>query len=537
MAKTYVLNSTSVNDGKNVGWTSAAWGSYSNADGVRRVGMSGTKTYRAVNILFDQATLATLRTKTVTSIKLTLTVVSGNDIYANSKNYEIGYKLLASASSWTRGNANSTESSTTIAVGHVSRSTKISPNNTSLTIDLTGSKVPKYGYSIGPRTDSITSSNVLGSSATLTVVTDEVDEYTVTYNPGTGGSGEIVTDTKQEGETLTLRSVLFTKPGYTQNGWSTSDGGALAYDLGDEYSADANLTLYPTWEADQKTVYYKRGIYGSGTNVEDEKEYGVALTLRNALFTRAGYTQTGWATSDGGAKVYDFGDSYTDEEDIILYPSWQSDNPDVALKEIYLKVNGVMIPLLSWSGPISIYDDQNVLRNYVGDGEMIVYDSNGDEVSTIADDDAHIGTDLDVAGDLNVGGDLTVTGTLDAPGIVKSVDNKTPDASGNVSLELWKTLWTGSWSTGDITVPNLTDYKLFAVAIDGTTNYMLCTIGSDGTDFKGIAGHAYSATNDTMYSIKATINGNTLTMGNCHTWTAGSSSRTAKTITAIIGIL
>ena len=52
-------------------------------------------------------------------------------------------------------------------------------------------------------------------------------------------------------------------------------------------------------------VTYQPGTNGSGNAVTDIKFYNDALTLRGALFTRTGYTQVGWATVDGGEKVYE----------------------------------------------------------------------------------------------------------------------------------------------------------------------------------------------------------------------------------------
>ena len=72
-------------------------------------------------------------------------------------------------------------------------------------------------------------------------------------------------------------------------------------------------------------VTYRPGTNGKGDGVTDVKFYGDALTLRDKLFTRSGYTQTGWATADGGEKVYDFGGSYTADEALTLYPVWQMD--------------------------------------------------------------------------------------------------------------------------------------------------------------------------------------------------------------------
>ena len=49
--------------------------------------------------------------------------------------------------------------------------------------------------------------------------------WDVTYQPGTDGSGNAVTDIKFYNDALTLRGALFTRTGHTQVGWATTDGG------------------------------------------------------------------------------------------------------------------------------------------------------------------------------------------------------------------------------------------------------------------------------------------------------------------------
>ena len=71
-------------------------------------------------------------------------------------------------------------------------------------------------------------------------------------------------------------------------------------------------------------VTYQPGENGDGNAVTDIKFYNDALTLRGALFTRTGHTQVGWATVDGGEKVYGLDDIYTKNEALTLYPVWNT---------------------------------------------------------------------------------------------------------------------------------------------------------------------------------------------------------------------
>ena len=71
------------------------------------------------------------------------------------------------------------------------------------------------------------------------------------------------------------------------------------------------------------------GTYCTGSEQAATKTRDVALTLAGAIFTRLGYVQTGWAKSDGGAKAYDLGASYTANAAVTLYPFWTANEAPV----------------------------------------------------------------------------------------------------------------------------------------------------------------------------------------------------------------
>lgn len=417
MAKSYVLNSTSVNAGWRNNWSQADWNDYgpvpsgATADYKKPIvgRMTGTFTdYRAVNILFDSSTLATLRTKTITSITLTLTVVSGTIPDANS--YPIGYKLNSSTLDYTRSDANSTAASTSVAAGYVKSSPAITASNTQISINM-GTTVPKYGYTLGPYSESFRATIILATSATLTVVTNETDytltlsynanggtgapssqsssgtatgtpsatftisstkpsrssasagSYTVTWNANGGsvstpsstanrttsytfskwntaqggggtnynpsGSITITANTTlyaQWSSSTSTASVTFptpTRTGYTFNGWYTAASGGNYVGKTGNYTPTGTVTLYAQWSIIQYTIYYKKGDYGTGTDTSSTKNYGTDITLKGAIFTRTGYTQTGWSTaSNGSTKNYNLSATYSTNSGTTLYPYW-----------------------------------------------------------------------------------------------------------------------------------------------------------------------------------------------------------------------
>ena len=88
------------------------------------------------------------------------------------------------------------------------------------------------------------------------------------------------------------------------------------------------------------TVTYDPGAYGSGLQQTATKTQGVALWLPEVLFTREGYTQTGWSLRyDGSTKDYDFGAAYTENASITLYPYWTKDEDEEGIHTA--DVNGV----------------------------------------------------------------------------------------------------------------------------------------------------------------------------------------------------
>ncbi len=115
--------------------------------------------------------------------------------------------------------------------------------------------------------------------------------WDVTYQPGTNGSGNAVTDIKFYNDALTLRGKLFTRTGYTQTGWATVDGGEKVYGFEDAYTQNEALTLYPVWNTNQYTITFDTA--GGSEIAPITQDYGTAITAP-ADPTREGYTFIGW---------------------------------------------------------------------------------------------------------------------------------------------------------------------------------------------------------------------------------------------------
>lgn len=115
--------------------------------------------------------------------------------------------------------------------------------------------------------------------------------WDVTYQPGTNGSGNAVTDIKFYNDALTLRGALFTRTGYTQVGWATVDGGEKVYSFDDVYTKNEALTLYPVWNTNKYTITFDTN--GGSEIAPITQDYGTVITAPEAP-TREGYTFIGW---------------------------------------------------------------------------------------------------------------------------------------------------------------------------------------------------------------------------------------------------
>ena len=179
-------------------------------------------------------------------------------------------------------------------------------------------------YSARLRSDSSYTSGARNSGTGYHTV-GKLASHTVSYNAN-GGSGAPGAQTKWYGSTLTLSSTRPTRTGYTFQGWATSASGGVAYQPGQAYGSDANITLYAVWKANTWTVKYNANG-GSGAPADQTKTYGQTLKLSSTKPTRLDYNFKGWATSkanaDKGTVSYAAGANYTANAAITLYAVWE----------------------------------------------------------------------------------------------------------------------------------------------------------------------------------------------------------------------
>ena len=88
---------------------------------------------------------------------------------------------------------------------------------------------------------------------------------TVTFEPN-GGVGATMTQAFISGKEATLNANIFTREGYTFNGWSTNkNGGGTTYTDGQSVTLTADTTLYAQWRTNSSDGSGRSGGSSSGT--------------------------------------------------------------------------------------------------------------------------------------------------------------------------------------------------------------------------------------------------------------------------------
>ena len=126
------------------------------------------------------------------------------------------------------------------------------------------------------------------------------ETYSVAYKPGslcTGPQDIVMPTTKTEGVPVQLKGLSFTRAGYTQTGWSMTDGGSKAYGLGASYTADAPAVLYPYWTANSYGITYVLNGGKHGATHPTSAMYDTIFSV--SAPSRSGYVFAGWMVTGG----------------------------------------------------------------------------------------------------------------------------------------------------------------------------------------------------------------------------------------------
>lgn len=154
-----------------------------------------------------------------------------------------------------------------------------------------------------------------------------------------GGNGATTGSMSQQyvyaGDSSTILSNQFTRPGWRFKYWTTNaNGSGTRYYPGDIYRAPANLsassseTLYAQWERLQVNIVFNANG-GSGNMATQSIVAGTSQKLNSNNFSRPGYTFNSWNTKANGSgtrynnqATYSVPGDILNEQTVTLYAQW-----------------------------------------------------------------------------------------------------------------------------------------------------------------------------------------------------------------------
>ncbi len=159
------------------------------------------------------------------------------------------------------------------------------------------------------------------------VKTSTVTQYDVIYN--TNGGSSVSSQIKKKGTSLTLRTTIPTKNGYTFKGWGLSeDTTTVSYAAGAVYSTDADIILYAIWTPWTHTVQFNLNG-GAGTVPSSfTKTTDVDVMVQAGSISKTNCVFKCWSTksSGSGGTNYYVGDAYDATKNggtVTLYAIWK----------------------------------------------------------------------------------------------------------------------------------------------------------------------------------------------------------------------
>ncbi|WNY23730.1 hypothetical protein MmiHf6_10440 [Methanimicrococcus hongohii] len=165
------------------------------------------------------------------------------------------------------------------------------------------------------------------ASKTLTAIWSPAEGYTVTYQAGTGGSGDDYADSGLSFGTYSVKSIddvnIAAMEGYEFSHWADSTGQLV----GSELFLTADVILTAQWVSEDESCYvivYNSGEFGTGDPFHDDIGYGEEyniFTIGESGFTAVdGYVFSHWISENN--VIYDGGETITAIEDVFLTAVW-----------------------------------------------------------------------------------------------------------------------------------------------------------------------------------------------------------------------
>lgn len=281
------------------------------------------------------------------------TSASGSVSYASGANYTTNasvtlyavWKAITYTVKYNANGGSGAPSSQTKTYGVTLALSGTKPTRTTIEDNGTTTEYTFKGWATSATSTSVAyasgASYTANASITLYAVwskTVSTSTFDVSYN--TNGGSNVISQTKIKGKSLTLRSTVPVKNGYTFSGWGlTADSDIVAYEAGGSYTSDEDIVLYAVWTPWAHTVVFDSN---GGTGIVPES-FIKTTDVDNVIIPDCSLTQKKhvfkyWSTqpSGSGGENYYVGDGYTGVKNggiVTLYAIWD-------MTDIYLYTNG-----------------------------------------------------------------------------------------------------------------------------------------------------------------------------------------------------
>lgn len=156
-------------------------------------------------------------------------------------------------------------------------------------------------------------------------------DYDITYELD-GGNNNSGNPDSYNIESADIKLKIPTKKGFSFDGWYYDASFTNTATQISKGSSGAKK-FYAKWTPQLFTITYMAGSYGAEVVPAEYKAYGDTITLRGAVYTRAGYIQKGWAKTNGGKKYFELDAKYGANASLELYPYWEADPTSIRYGE------------------------------------------------------------------------------------------------------------------------------------------------------------------------------------------------------------
>jgi uncharacterized repeat protein (TIGR02543 family) len=181
------------------------------------------------------------------------------------------------------------------------------------------------------------------TSATTLYAQWTADYYNVTFDGNGATSGSMNPENANTSTALTTNT--FTKTGYTFSGWNTAaNGSGTSYAGGANYPFTAATILYAQWTATSyKATSYKVTFAANGATrgQMSPETHSAPAALNNNVYTRTGYTFSGWnTTAKGSGTKYANRARYAFKAGVTLYAQWTATSYKATSYKVTFAANG-----------------------------------------------------------------------------------------------------------------------------------------------------------------------------------------------------